>query len=379
MSKKDSKNYILPHSEKKLRFYNEYLKIYIRILALSPFYDNINVYDIFCGTGIYRDGKFGSPIIAFESIRRVKYYLDSVHKNSDKFKLIINDGKKENIKKVSEHLLNSNKNKICDIEVCDLDASVMFEKVILDLEKQNKKTRNLFFIDPYGYKDIHKKYLEKILQHKNSEIILFLPVSHMYRFSEISLIDEENISFDKLRIFISEFFPDDVSVIANAKNIIDYIDKIKNALSLSNKFYSASFYIQRDKANYNAVFFISSHIFGFEKILSVKWELDNLYGKGWSLNRSESLFPNMAIEDYKIKLEGHLREAPVKNNIDIYRFTLMNEYLPKHANSIMRKWKNDKQIEIINFDDSTPNNKGFYINYDNYKTSIPKVLFRFKY
>ena len=66
--KTDAKKVMLPHSKAKLDYYQSYLRIYLPILRLASFTRNINIFDVFCGTGIYDDGTKGSPILAFEAI-----------------------------------------------------------------------------------------------------------------------------------------------------------------------------------------------------------------------------------------------------------------------------------------------------------------------
>ena len=72
-SKPDVKNTMQLHSQAKVKFYEEYLTRYLRILYKSSFIKNINIYDIFCGAGIYDDGKAGSPVVAYHAIKEVFY------------------------------------------------------------------------------------------------------------------------------------------------------------------------------------------------------------------------------------------------------------------------------------------------------------------
>jgi len=96
-NKSSVKDVIEPHSQAKLDFYKYYLNRYLPILYLSDFITRINIFDIFCGTGVYKDGKFGSPIIAYNEIINVKnQYKD---KTSKVISLTVNDGKSEKNRK----------------------------------------------------------------------------------------------------------------------------------------------------------------------------------------------------------------------------------------------------------------------------------------
>jgi three-Cys-motif partner protein len=65
------KNTLQIHSQEKVKFYKTYLNRYLRIMCLSKHIDRINIYDVFCGMGIYEDGGKGSPIAAFDEIKNL--------------------------------------------------------------------------------------------------------------------------------------------------------------------------------------------------------------------------------------------------------------------------------------------------------------------
>lgn len=48
----DAKKIMLLHSEAKIEFFKKYLERYLRILYLAPTIAEINIFDVFCGTGI---------------------------------------------------------------------------------------------------------------------------------------------------------------------------------------------------------------------------------------------------------------------------------------------------------------------------------------
>jgi len=66
---------------------------------------------------------------------------------------------------------------------------------------------------------------------QNSEIIIFLPISQMYRFSKGALRDESNKSFKPLKRFIEDFLQIKYNI-EECKNQIEYIHLITEAFSL---------------------------------------------------------------------------------------------------------------------------------------------------
>jgi len=144
--------------------------------------------------------------------------------------------------------------------------------IVPEIDTTSNDTRNLVFIDPYGYKDIKKELLLSLMKNGYTEVILFLPISHMQRFTNAAIQDEYSISqYEPLRNFVYSFFPDENHPIRqNTVKAKDYIQYIADALKFGNQYFATSYYIERDKANYFALFFMSSNIFGFEKILETK-------------------------------------------------------------------------------------------------------------
>lgn len=382
-NKKDPKKYILPHSEAKLDFYDTYLRRYLRILYLSPYIKNINIFDLFCGTGIYQDGKEGSPIIAFKSIKNIiEEYKKKIFRKE--IALIINDGEVNNIENVKSHLDEMNVPKIVNIHYNSYESDIMFSKVITYLTKFGSDTRNLLFIDPYGYKEIHKGDFHNLLKKGYSEIILFLPISQMHRFKGIAIRDFSNPKYQKLREFIFEFFPDDHPLRNDEEVYIQaFMHFLKEAFSFGNNYFTTSYYIQRDKVNFNALFFISSNIYGMEKILEVKWELDSLTGKGYSIGQdslnNQILLPGFQLDQFERELKSEFQNKVTISNLDLYEFTIKKEHLPKHTNQLLKKWQNEGTLKVTDVESNKPARKNsFYISYEHYKSKIPKVNFNLK-
>ena len=259
----------------------------------------------------------------------------------------------------------------------------MFE-IVQDAVAQTKSdTRNIIFIDPYGYKNIRKDLLAKLMENKKTEIILFLPISHMYRFTKTAVEDETTTQYEPLRQFVYSFFPENHKITTNEINIMEYIQYITTALKFNNQFYTTSYYIERDATNHFALFFISPHIFGFEKILEVKWLLDEDNGKGFRLPEAQgNLFTEYFSEEAKTKNAEKLEKILLtiltqpKTNNELYEITLTNEYLPTHTTKILKKWQNTKNnFKVIDIETNKPARKNFfYISYNYYKQS-PKVKF----
>lgn len=373
--KVDVKNTMQIHSRAKVDFYKTYLERYVAILCQSPYIRHIRIYDVFCGMGIYEDGGKGSPVVAYDTIKAIY----EAHKitNDTEITLVVNDKSEARIARVQQYI-DANKHSYCMVRPYNLEIDQLLEIIVPEINNTPKDTRNLVFIDPYGYKDIKKELLLDLMKNGGTEVILFLPISHMQRFTNAAVQDEESIiQYEPLREFVYSFFPDTNHPIRQSTvKAKEYISYVADALKFGNQYFATSYYIERDKANYFALFFISSNIFGFEKILETKWTLDEEHGGGFKLPESTG---NLFAEEFALEakndnanrlkkiLEETLR-TPHTNN-EIYEIVLRNEFLPKHANEVLREMQQgNPRFSVINI--ATGKNarkKSFYLSYQHYK------------
>lgn len=119
----------------------------------------------------------------------------------------------------------------------------------------------------------------------------------------------------------------------NFEHQLEYIDFIKDALSFQESYYSARYTIQRDTKDYYALFFLTSHLYGLEKILETKWLLDSTSGEGFEQEKEPTLFDEINQSDRKesclLKFEFILNQmlAEYKTNCEIYKIGLKMVFL----------------------------------------------------
>lgn len=384
MAKKNgsAKEIMYPHSQAKLSYYQSYLSRYLPILRLADFTERIFIFDVFCGTGIYDDGTKGSPVLAFEAIKNSHY------KHKDKsltpVSLCVNDLDSNKIKGVEEYISKKNKEKYCALGFYNKDASEFLNDIISCLQEQTTTSRNLVLIDPYGYKNIKKEDIGKLLSKRNTEIILFLPISNIYRFSG-KVVNDDDRCVEALRDFIYSFFPDENHPIRNSKasSEKDFIEHIRTALNFDDEYYSTSFYLQRDnRGHYFAMFSITPNLKGLEKIVEVKWALNDETGEGFELPKPVSLFDDefkqKAKEDQFNKLKGlvvdFISSKDSVNNNELYEFTLKNMFLSKHCNDVLKHLQLNGKISVYDVEKDKEARKGaFYLSYKNFTKNNIKV------
>ncbi len=383
--KKKSQNTMLAHSRAKVEFYEKYLERYLPILSLSKYISTINIYDVFCGRGVYENGGEGSPVRALRAIVDAKKkYPSNTH-----IILQLNDKDEQNIDSVKKYIAREvpGYDQYCDVKFASVDAERLLDKMAIWLAITKNDERNLLFIDPYGYKAIHKDTIDKLMRNGKTEIILFLPVSFMHRFKGYAL-EAEVETIAPLRSFTEDFFPEGHPVrnVDEEMNVHEYIECLKEAFSYDGKYYTSSYQIEREKGKFFALFFMTSNLLGFEKILEVKWDLDEEDGNGFVLSKvstQPSLFDDYFAEqkknEHSNRLGGYLMDflKETRTNGDLYEFVLKKGYMSKHATDILKQLQDEGQLEVIDLTTGKPARKGaYYLKYEAVKK--PKVRFRLK-
>lgn len=385
-SKKHTQENVLPHSRAKLDLYRHYLERYLRVLSLTPFCEKINLFDIYCGIGLYKDGNFGSPLITRDTIKDVNREVKSMGRPLTQIRVFINDfedTKVNNVQKLiaAENLINT------EFKFYNLDADEMLDIVQVEINNMGTKERSLVFIDPYGYSHIDGKKIYNLIKDLHTEIILFLPIMQMYRFTGIALTDFEKKCYEDLRKFIFSFFPEGHKFYSKkVENVFEYIHELKQALSFNGKFYTCSHYIEREKGNYYALFFITSNIYGLEKMVEAKWKLDPGKGKGYLKKRSVTLFDeqfeefdkNMELGKLKSILIELVKQKNIVGSTVIYETTLMNEFKPQHANQVLSELVINGKLTVCDkFGNPIKSVGAYQLTYKTFKDKENKVYFKF--
>jgi three-Cys-motif partner protein len=365
--KQGYKDYLEEHSKVKVDFYKKYLDIYLTVLMHSQYTNKINIYDLFCGIGVYEaDGSKGSPVVAIECI---KSKFEDFGKNKiDSLNLIINDGDKNHVD-IAKNYIEQNYKNVCEFKAHNLDAKEMFKLLKHELSSSASDQNNFIFIDPHGYKEIYKNDISEIMELGRNEVLIFLPVDYMYRFIKPAKSDMENPSYKPLKRFMNEF-----GLNYDVESKEEYVEYIKSAFTFNDKYYTSSFTLEsKAQKNLYALFFITKNLKGLEESIKIKWELDELCGKGHKGDLDLGLFSDHYKEQDKKdclgmledKLKIYLKEY--RTNKELYEFILKAGFLIKDANVLLKSFEEKYELQFIQEDDRKK--KSFYLSYTNYKKS----------
>jgi len=370
--KVDAQTVMLAHSRAKVELYKTYLPIYLNILGKVSSVTKIYLFDLLCGEGIYQDGSKGSPIVALEAI---KDYYYSHNQTCPDMEVLLNDKGSSQIEKgifkidrVRNYCSRIAIPQNVQVTYCQKDFEAVYADALHRI-RNDKNAKGLFFIDPYGYKIIRPDHIREILSGRNAEVILFLPASNMYRFAEKSL-QEPFPGSEALREFLNTLFQGVNPAFSSVRDFIQQI-KVKLRSKLSDlDIYVDTFTLQRDYQNTYCLFFFTSSLLGFHKMLEAKWKLDTDQGQGFTLDRTLPLWDELHVSDYPEKVLNFIRSAPFRTNKELYTFGLQEGYLPKHTNRVLSDQKKSHHIEVFSLDGESV--RGNYIEYK----SLRQVGFR---
>ncbi len=163
-------------------------------------------------------------------------------------------------------------------------------------------------------------------------------------------------------------------------SVYEFIEQFKNGLKryLGDNFFVDTFAIEKDEATVFCLFFFSSHIRGFEKMLETKWQVDEDEGKGWSYEKTMDLFAVHKTNPLEEKLSKLLLSGEKIYNGKVYEFTLRNGFLPKHTVEIFTSLQTADKLDVLSDKEEKVRKGAFYINYDNFKDDQKRVYFKLK-
>jgi hypothetical protein len=222
------------------------------------------------------------------------------------------------------------------VEYYKEDYDVIHERAVQEA-RNTQHAKSLFFIDPYGYKDISPEHIQHTLVGGHTEALLFLPISHMYRFAS-SAVKSPFPGSMPLAKFLSNLFQGSPPTF---RSVYDFITKIKGRFCEYLRdigVYVDTFVIERNNSNIYCLFFFTCNLRGFEKIVEAKWTVDPLRGHGFAHNQNPSLFNPVDIAEYPQKLRAFIEAEEYRTNKAIYEFGLQNGFLPKHSHKIIKDW-----------------------------------------
>lgn len=372
MSKPKSQTMMLNHSKAKVKLLSKYLEKYLNIISNDGFTKRISVFDLFCGEGIYENDGEGSPIVILRVLKELHFVTKAKNKNIPKIDLLFNDIDEFKIQKLKA-IIEERKlyyESFGQLNFRSKDYKQLLEGLVNYIQSF-KNEKAFIFIDPYGYKEVRASEIKKLLQSKKSEVLLFLPTQFMYRFDEKGT-PQALIEILEELVDLKDWKP--------SNSVYEFIEQFKAALKhyLGDDFFVDTFTIKKDEATVFCLYFFSSHIRGFEKMLETKWEIDADEGKGWNYKGVGNLFSSLKTNPLEQALIKILSSPNKIYNGDVYVHILRLGFLPIHCNEVFTSLQAQGKLDVLSDKNEKIRRGAFYISYDNYKNNYSKVFYKLK-
>lgn len=324
----------------KIKIYEKYIEGYLIKLLMT--FDKCLIVDLFSGPGKNGD-KNGSPLILLE---RLEYILTSPSLK-DKCKkeifIVFNDEDSENIENLKEEIRNIglDENSI-KIFINNEKYENILPKIIERFSYENLP--KFFFLDPFSYSNVKMEHLKQIMSLSNTEVLLFNPIFHSYRFTKA----EFKVGH-KTRMFIDEFTFDGMADYGNVNNfLLSMKKKLKIVLEL--KYVRPVLIDGGDKKN--TLILLTKHPKGILLMNKVAFGLSE-DGNVIKMNNQDqgSFFDVGEVSKHALtfrELLSKLLKSGDVNNYDIIDFAIEEGFFPKHAKNIIENLFESGKIKVYN-------------------------------
>ncbi len=336
-------------TDAKIEIYKLYIEGYLVKLLMT--FGRCFIADLFCGPG-EKGGEEGSPLVLID---RANYILTTPRLPSSKIFILFNDINEEYIKNLDELLKGIEIDK--RIEIFDIEKKG-FEEILPKVIKafSNANIPKFFFLDPFTYSQIKIKDLDALMSLHQTEVLLFLPVFHSYRFAS-----DKKLKLDhKTRQFIEEFTMDGIS---DYKNIDDFMNSIKEKVKTKLKLDFVRPILLDNGSRKNALFLLTKSQEGMLLMNKIAFKKSE-DGKGINIKykNHQTLFGIEGTDTFKQleeNLINELRNRKKMTSGSVIKFTIAEGFLPKDAKLIFRKLKKANRIKLLTF--KGEETKQFYI------------------
>lgn len=325
----------------KLELYREYLKKWLPVFigAHKPYWDVVNIFDLFCGTGKDSEGTSGSPIIALEVLESFK---DLVESTSVKINLHFNDQNANFLDELKSNIeqFEFDENKI-KIHYTNEDFVELFPNIL----PKTKDAANLMFLDQFGVKYVNKERFKTLIELPVTDLMFFISSSTFNRFPDDPNV-ADIIGMDSNQIKGVPFY--DIHRLVHKK----YSDLIPEEHS-----YGLAPFSIRKGTNIYGLIFGSGHPLGLEKYLEICWDLDGVTGEAnFDIQGDEKkqYQPSLFEEDnqqtkisiFEENLKCQILDGTLQSDLEIYVFALNNGFIARHIIPVIRSMKIEKLIKV---------------------------------
>ena len=352
----------------KLSIFEKYAKTWIPTFVMTPYYNEIWIIDFFAGPGYDKSGVEGSPI---RILKQIRIQLSNIFQTSTKIHICFNEFEKEKF----DSLVNSCNEYINSDEMLKRAN----EKHFLNINYENKDVKDIFpvyvnkikgkpaliYLDQNGVKFLADNYFQELVKLQHVDFLYYISSSYYVRFGNTPAF-KTILNIDKSILTEKGYYH-------CHQQLVEYLE---SKITPESNFYLFPFSIKKG-TNIYGIAFGTSHPLGIEKFLKITWKENPINGlANFDIDQDElksyeeDLFGNKyytKLELFELSLKKNLLSGKLRNNEDVYLFTLMSGHIPSQAADIIKKLKKENKIfyaeksPLVSYEQIYKNNR--IINY----------------
>jgi three-Cys-motif partner protein len=323
----------------KTKIYKEYIEGYLPKLLMT--YGTCLIADLFCGAG--KNGKEnGSPLVLIDSLNYILSVPQLQKKDNLKVHILFNDEDNNNI----ENLVNELRKISYDKKIIKIHIkNEKYENILPEIIRKPERLKipKFFFLDPFTYSNVKMKHLKELMSLSFSEVLLFIPIFHTYRFSKTKYNKEH-----KTRIFIEEYTTRGVT---DYENISNFMFSVREKLMSATSIPFVRPVLLDGGGSKNSLFLLTKHPKGMLLMNKIAFKITD---DGSRINvKTEglcSLFKVHEISSFYDTFRKNLTNILEKNEItnsEIVDFTIRSCFLPKHAKQEIKKLHDLQKLKVF--------------------------------
>ncbi len=321
----------------KLELLSGYIKSWLPVFLMQNHVKNIKIIDFFCGPGKDEAGNYGSPLKILEILD--EFYKGSLSEKvkSKEIELLFNDKESSYIKALENHISNNFKelNDKLNIRLESQEFKSLFNKE----KKSLHNSANFIFLDQFGIKEVTKEIFKDFLKIPGTDFIFFISSHSIRRF-----LDTEE--FQSTLWWMNQNIKNEEPKYIHRTVVQEY----KELAGKDN--YVIPFSIKKGNNVYGLIF-CSKHILAADKFLRIAWNENKINGEAnFDINedfrKQLSFFEKenlTKIQDFEKSLQDKIQKEIITDNIQIYKYTISNGFIPKYAKDALKKLKEEKIIQ----------------------------------
>lgn len=326
----------------KLSLFQKYLKDWLPTFIMQKQITEINIFDSFAGPGYDITKKPGSPMLILSTINE---FLPHLRKYPTKINIYLNEYNLEKFEKLEENVgyflkKYTELENYININLSNLDFEKHFSSIEVMLKK---KIPNLVFLDQNGVKWVSDNRFKELISINITDFLFFVSSGHIARFhKEPTFLKHLGINANDIEKAPHEFIHRVV------------LNHYKKLIPDGNETLLFPFSLKKG-LNIHGLIFGASSLRACDKFLHRAWKENPINGEAnFDIDKDiekqeEELFPEHKAKSKKELFQENtgkeIVNRNIKNNLELYEFTLKSGHLPEHSREVLKNLKGKGKIK----------------------------------